>query len=46
MNSCSAVRAEEELKVRLLGTSNPPPVMNPFGPTILVEAGKEKLLFD
>jgi ribonuclease Z len=42
----SPVRAEEELKVRLLGTGSPPPVMNRFGPSILVEAGKEELLFD
>jgi len=29
-----------------LGTGNPRPVMSRFGPSILVEAGKEKLLFD
>src|SRR5579864_7577136 len=33
-------------KVTLLGTGNPRPVMSRFGPSILVEAGKEKLIFD
>lgn len=36
----------QEMKVTLLGTGNPRPVMSRFGPSILVEAGKEKLLFD
>ena len=36
----------QELKVSLLGTGCPPPVMNRFGPSILVEAGKQKFLFD
>jgi ribonuclease Z len=36
----------QNLKVTLLGTGNPRPVMSRFGPSILVEAGKEKLLFD
>ena len=35
----------QEIKVTLLGTGNPPPVMNRFGPSILVEAGDKKLLF-
>jgi ribonuclease Z len=35
-----------EIKVTLLGTGCPPPVMNRFGPSILVEAGNKKLLFD
>jgi ribonuclease Z len=34
------------IKVTLLGTGSPPPVMNRFGPSILVEAGGHKLLFD
>ena len=34
------------IKVTLLGTGCPPPVMNRFGPSILVEAGNEKLIFD
>jgi len=36
----------QALKVTLLGTGSPRPVMERFGPSILVEAGKEKLLFD
>lgn len=34
------------IKVTLLGTGCPPPVMNRFGPSTLVEAGDQKLLFD
>src|SRR6266496_6308177 len=34
------------IKVTLLGTGNPPPVMNRFGPSTLVEAGGQKFLFD
>ncbi len=36
----------QEIKVTLLGTGCPPPVMNRFGPSILVEAGGQKFLFD
>lgn len=36
----------QNLKVTLLGTGYPRPVIERFGPSILVEAGKEKLLFD
>ena len=36
----------QNLKVTLLGTGAPRPVMDRLGPSILVEAGKEKLLFD
>src|SRR6476659_9412099 len=36
----------QEIKVTLLGTGSPIPSMNRFGPSILVEAGREKLLFD
>jgi ribonuclease Z len=32
--------------VTLLGTGAPPPVMNRFGPSTLVEAGGQKFLFD
>src|SRR6266487_1100644 len=35
-----------EIKVTLLGTGSPPAVMNRFGPSILVEAGAQKFLFD
>jgi len=34
------------IKVTLLGTGTPAPVMNRFGPSILVEAGGQKFLFD
>jgi ribonuclease Z len=36
----------QEIRVTLLGTGNPPPVMDRFGPSILVEAGDKKFLFD
>lgn len=36
----------QALKVTLLGTGTPQPEMDRFGPSILVEAGSEKLLFD
>ena len=36
----------QDLKVTLLGTGCPPPVMNRFGPSILVEAGGQALVFD
>jgi ribonuclease Z len=38
--------SSQNLKVTLLGTGSPRPVMERFGPGILVEAGQEKLLFD
>jgi ribonuclease Z len=34
------------IKVTLLGTGTPQPLMNRFGPSILVQAGSEILLFD
>lgn len=36
----------QTIKVTLLGTGCPPPVMNRFGPSVLVEAGDRKLIFD
>lgn len=36
----------DPIRVTLLGTGTPRPVMDRFGPSILVEAGKEKLIFD
>ena len=36
----------QDIKVTLLGTGTPSPVMNRFGPSILVEAGGQKFLFD
>lgn len=35
-----------EIRVTLLGTGTPRPLMDRFGPSILVEAGSEKLIFD
>lgn len=35
-----------QFRVTLLGTGGPPPLMNRFGPSTLVEAGGEKLIFD
>ena len=42
----STVCYSQMLKVTLLGTGNPRPRIDRFGPSILVEAGKETLLFD
>jgi ribonuclease Z len=39
-------RAEGELRVTLLGTASPAPRPNRFGPSTLVEAGGQVLLFD
>ena len=41
-----ATATGQEIKVTLLGTGAPPPVMDRFGPSILVEAGGQRLLFD
>ncbi|MDP3822278.1 MAG: MBL fold metallo-hydrolase [Burkholderiales bacterium] len=41
-----APAAPEEFRVTLLGTGSPAPVMNRFGPGVLVEAGGKKLLID
>jgi ribonuclease Z len=46
MAALVAVSFAQDFKVTLLGTGNPRPVMSRFGPSILVEAGNEKLLFD
>ncbi|MBK5187557.1 MAG: MBL fold metallo-hydrolase [Gemmatimonadaceae bacterium] len=35
-----------EIRVTLLGTGTPRPLMDRFGPSTLVEAGDEKLIFD
>lgn len=42
----SGAALAQDVKVTLLGTGSPPPVMNRFGPSILVEAGDKKFLFD
>lgn len=39
-------RAEPAIKVTLLGTASPTPRPDRFGPSTLVEAGGQKLLFD
>ncbi len=39
-------RSTDLFRVTLLGTGAPPPVLHRFGPSTLVEAGGEKLLFD
>jgi hypothetical protein len=39
-------QTEDLFRVTLLGTGTPRPVMERFGPSILVEAGAEVLLFD
>lgn len=36
----------QAIRVTLLGTGAPPPSLERFGPSILVEAGPEKLVFD
>ncbi|HEY7492093.1 MAG TPA: MBL fold metallo-hydrolase [Candidatus Tectomicrobia bacterium] len=41
----SATAEGQEIKVTLLGTGCPPPVMHRFGPSMLVEAGGQKFLF-
>ncbi len=42
----SLLRAQDDLQVTLLGTGNPRPTMDRFGPAILVEAGETTLLVD
>lgn len=37
---------DQEIKITLLGTGAPTPAMDRFGPSILVEAGGQKFLFD
>jgi ribonuclease Z len=41
-----ALSQAQELKVTLLGTGAPPPEIERFGPSTLVEAGMEQLVFD
>lgn len=42
----SATAGAQAIRVTLLGTGSPGPVMNRFGPSILVEAGEQKFVFD
>lgn len=44
--SGSASRAESDFKVTLLGTSSTVPRADRFGPSTMIEAGDQKLLFD
>ena len=46
ISSLAVVSYTQDIKVTLLGTGNPRPVMSRFGSSILVEAGKEKLILD
>ncbi len=39
-------QSQDIFRVTLLGTGAPPPIMNRFGPSTLVEAGAEKFIFD
>src|SRR5262245_41872604 len=42
----SVGHAQTDFKVTLLGTASPSPRVDLFGPSTLVEAGDQKLLFD
>lgn len=44
--TCPRVVRADTFKITLLGTGSPDLRMDRFGPSILIEAGKEKLLFD
>ena len=46
VNKDNATTEGSAIKVTLLGTGTPPPLMDRFGPSILVQAGSETLLFD
>jgi ribonuclease Z len=39
-------QGEPDIRVTLLGTGSPTPIIERFGPSTLVEAGPEKLVFD
>jgi ribonuclease Z len=39
-------QVQPDIRVTLLGTGTPTPIVDRFGPSILVEAGSEKLVFD
>src|SRR5438067_1131249 len=45
-NKDSSQAYASDIKVTLLGTGTPQPLMERFGPSILVQAGNETLLFD
>lgn len=44
--SCAASAPAQSITVTLLGTGNPTPAADRFGPSTLIEAGTEKLLID
>lgn len=46
ITAATAGAQQPKIKVTLLGTGCPPPVMNRFGPSTLIEAGDQKFLFD
>jgi ribonuclease Z len=46
MNEKQQIKDTYDIRLTLLGTGGPTPVMERFGPSILVEAGVEKLLID
>ena len=46
LGMAAEARAQSDLRVTLLGTASPSPRANRFGPSTLVEAGDQKLLFD
>src|SRR5215813_1418999 len=46
INKDSAPVGLSDIRVTLLGTGTPQPLMDRFGPSILVQAGSETLLFD
>jgi ribonuclease Z len=41
-----AEQSGDRFRVTLLGTGAPPPLLDRFGPSTLVEAGREKFIFD
>ena len=44
---CSSMAMPAQtMKVTLLGTGSPPPVLDRFGPSTLIEAGSEKIVID
>ena len=46
MSNKDQAKDEYDIRLTLLGTGVPTPVIERFGPAVLVEAGGEKLLFD
>jgi len=45
-STCPRVLQAADMKLTLLGTGSPDLLMNRFGPSTLIEAGNQKLLFD